>query len=56
MSKVDFLNKISAGQDTEWLKEAMWRRENAAWLKKFMDKSRLLPLYQHFYVKNSQVA
>ena len=39
MSKVDFLNKISAGQDTEWLKEAMWRRENAAWLKKSMDKS-----------------
>ena len=37
MSKVDFLNKISAGQDTEWLKEAMWRRENAAWLKKSMD-------------------
>lgn len=37
MSKVDFLNKISAGQDTEWLKEAMWRRENAAWLKKSID-------------------
>ena len=37
MSKVDFLNKISAGQDTEWQKEAMWRRENATWLKESME-------------------
>lgn len=36
-SKVDFLNQISEGQDTDWLKEAMWRKQNATWLKKSMD-------------------
>ena len=36
-SKVDFLNQISEGQDTDCLEEAMWRKRNAEWLKKSMD-------------------
>ncbi len=36
-SKVDFMNQVSEGQDTDWLEEAMWRKQNAAWLKKSMD-------------------
>ena len=36
-SKIDFMNQISEGQDTDCLEEAMWRKRNAEWLKKSMD-------------------